>query len=397
MEAKLSKQIKQQQDTERKSFLNLQKREYKLTKEQMKREIDNNTPKKERDDTLRAHKDRLQQRQKEAEERQAKTHKDAMEFELRKFKRRKLMSMHKLMQDQLRDELNKQQTQLEYEHTMLIGHHESTQDLEYKQITAVQKMKDEHLKKQHQTEKENQKEYNAKEEQQLRKKHALEHKQQPRSLKQKELQIRKQFHEAVETQRKQYKALKDHVLANTPKNEQKAVAKKLKEEQVRKLNLLGEQYEASISEMLQQQNMRLDDSQIKDEHELKQRLQQELELLMAYQSKLKMQMEAQHQRERKELEERVSLRRALLEQKMEDERNRFSAERTKMIRALQERQEQEIVMFDKETEQLGLNSIKVAEASCDGSFDDEVSLRGSMISLTQSSSSSSFSTQAYNT
>lgn len=54
-------------------------------------------------------------------------------------------------------------------------------------------------------------------------------------------------------------------------------------------------------------------------------------------------------------------------------------------------------MFDKETEQLGLNSIKVAEASCDGSFDDEVSLRGSMISLTQSSSSSSFSTQAYNT
>lgn len=37
MEAKLSKQIKQQQDTERKSFLNLQKREYKLTKEQMKR------------------------------------------------------------------------------------------------------------------------------------------------------------------------------------------------------------------------------------------------------------------------------------------------------------------------------------------------------------------------
>ncbi|XP_022341554.1 serine/threonine-protein kinase TAO1-like [Crassostrea virginica] len=395
-EAKLAKQIRQQQETERKSFSNLQKREYKLTKEQMKKEIDNNTPKKERDDTLRAHKVRLQQRQKEAEERQANTHKDAMEFELRKFKRRKLMSMHKLMQDQLRDELNKQQTQLEFEHTMLIGHHESTQDLEYKQIAAIQKMKDDHLRKQHQTEKENQKEYNAKEEQQLRKKHALEHKQQPRSLKQKELQIRKQFHEAVETQRKQYKALKDHVLANTPKNEQKPVAKKLKEEQVRKLNLLGEQYEASIAEMLQQQNMRLDDSQIKEEHELKQRLQQELELLMAYQSKLKMQMEAQHQRERKELEERVSLRRALLEQKMEEERNKFSAERTKQIRSLQERQEKEIEKFDEESEQLGLDSAKVAEASCDGSFDDEVSLRGSMISLTPSSSSSSFSSQAYN-
>lgn len=62
--------------------------------------------------------------------------------------------------------------------------------------------------------------------------------------------------------------------------------------------------------------MRLDDSQVAEEHDLKQRLQQELELLMAYQSKIKMQTESQHQRERKQLEERVSLRRALLEQKV---------------------------------------------------------------------------------
>ncbi len=45
-------------------------------------------------------------------------------------------------------------------------------------------------------------------------------------------------------------------------------------------------------------------------------LQQELELLNAYQSKIKMQTDAQHDRERKELEQRVSLRRALLEQKV---------------------------------------------------------------------------------
>lgn len=62
--------------------------------------------------------------------------------------------------------------------------------------------------------------------------------------------------------------------------------------------------------------MRLDDSQLAEEHELKQRLQQELELLMAYQSKIKMQTESQHQKERRQLEERVSLRRALLEQKV---------------------------------------------------------------------------------
>lgn len=45
-------------------------------------------------------------------------------------------------------------------------------------------------------------------------------------------------------------------------------------------------------------------------------LQQELELLNAYQSKIKMQTDAQHEREKKDLEQRVSLRRALLETKV---------------------------------------------------------------------------------
>jgi thousand and one amino acid protein kinase len=42
---------------------------------------------------------------------------------------------------------------------------------------------------------------------------------------------------------------------NTPKQEQKTVIKKLKEEQMRKLAILGEQYENSIADMLQQQNV----------------------------------------------------------------------------------------------------------------------------------------------
>ena len=40
---------------------------------------------------------------------------------------------------------------------------------------------------------------------------------------------------------------------------------------------------------------------------------------MAYQSKIKIQSENQHQREKKQLEERVSLRRALLEQKVNNQ------------------------------------------------------------------------------
>lgn len=62
--------------------------------------------------------------------------------------------------------------------------------------------------------------------------------------------------------------------------------------------------------------IRLDASQEAEARELKKRLQQELELLQAYQSKIRMQTDSQHQREKKQLEERVSLRRALLEQKV---------------------------------------------------------------------------------
>ncbi len=63
--------------------------------------------------------------------------------------------------------------------------------------------------------------------------------------------------------------------------------------------------------------IKLDESQVQEAADSKSRLEQEFELLLAYQSKIKMQTEAQHQRERKQLEERVSLRRALLEQKVE--------------------------------------------------------------------------------
>lgn len=164
------------------------------------------------------------------------------------------------------------------------------------------------------------------------------------------MQIRKQFRETCKIQTRQYKALKAQILSSTSKDEQKTVIKKLKEEQRRKLALLGDQYEQSIAEMLQKQSVntsyffssiivlheminysyilsyvnandlifqiRLDESQELECHRLKERLHYELEILMAYQSKNKMQAEAQRDRERKELEDRVSVRRALLEQKV---------------------------------------------------------------------------------
>lgn len=62
--------------------------------------------------------------------------------------------------------------------------------------------------------------------------------------------------------------------------------------------------------------VRMDETQVNEASELRQQLQQEFELLSAYQSKTRAQLEAQLQRERVDLEQRVSLRRAAIEQQV---------------------------------------------------------------------------------
>nr|CAD7397857.1 unnamed protein product [Timema poppensis] len=138
---------------------------------------------------------------------------------------------------------------------MLLRHHEKTQELEYHQQRAVHQLREDQIHRQHTTELHNQDDYMQLLERELQKKHALELKQQPKSLKQKEMQIRKQFRETCKIQTLQYKALKTQILQSTPKEEQKTVIKKLKEEQRRKLTLLGDQYEQTIAEMLQKQSI----------------------------------------------------------------------------------------------------------------------------------------------
>ena len=74
-------------------------------------------------------------------------------------------------------------------------------------------------------------------------------------LKVKETQILKQFDEAVKIQQQQFKLLKEHRLSSTPKSEQKSVIRLLKEEQKRKMAMLGQQYEETINDMTQHQNV----------------------------------------------------------------------------------------------------------------------------------------------
>ncbi|KAM9853273.1 serine/threonine-protein kinase TAO1 [Aulostomus maculatus] len=364
-EKKFQQHIQSQQKKELNSFLESQKREYKLRKEQLKEELNENqsTPKKEKQEWLSKQKENFQHFQAEEEANLQRRQRQYLELECRRFKRRILIARHNIEQDLVREELNKRQTQKDIEHAMLLRHHESMQELEFRQLNTIQKTRAELIRLQHQTELTNQQEYNKRRERELRRKHVMEVRQQPKSRRSKELQIKKQFQDTCKIQTRQYKVLRNHLLETTPKSEHKAVLKRLKQEQHRKLAILAEQYDHSINEMLSTQALRLDETQEAQYQALRMQLQQELELLNAYQSKIKMQTDAQHDRERKDLEQRVSLRRALLEQKIEEEMLSLQNDRLERIRSLLERQAREIEAFDSESMRLGFSNMVLSNIS----------------------------------
>uniref|UniRef100_A0A8C4HLT7 Serine/threonine-protein kinase TAO3 n=1 Tax=Dicentrarchus labrax TaxID=13489 RepID=A0A8C4HLT7_DICLA len=366
-EKKFQQQIVAQQKKELTTFLDNQKKQYKLCKEKIKEEMneDHSTPKKEKQERLSKHKENMQHSQAEEEAHLLAQQRVFYDRNCRAFKRKVMIKRHDLEQEQIREELNKKKTQKEMEHAMLIRHDESMQELEHRQLKTLQKLRMDLIRLQHQTELENQIEYNNRRERELHRKHVLELRQQPKNLKALELQIKKQFQDTCKVQTKQYKALRHHQMEVTPKAEHKTVLKALKDEQTRKLAILAEQYEQSINEMMASQALRLDEAQEAECQALRQQLQQEMELLNAYQSKIKMQTEAQHERELQKLEQKVSLRRAHLEQKIEEELVSLQKERTDRIKHLLERQEREIDSFDMESMRLGFGNLEKNEAGID--------------------------------
>uniref|UniRef100_A0A674CGJ4 non-specific serine/threonine protein kinase n=1 Tax=Salmo trutta TaxID=8032 RepID=A0A674CGJ4_SALTR len=358
-EKKFQQHILSQQKKELTSLLESQKRQYRQRKDQLKEELNENqsTPKREKQEWLVRQKECLQQLQAEEEAGLLRRQRQYYELQCRQYKRKMLLARHNLEQDLLREDLNKKQTQRDLECAMLLRHHESTQELEFRQLGAVQRTRADLIRTQHQTELTNQMEYNKRREQELRQKHTVEVRQQPKSLKSKELQIKRQFQDTCKIQTRQYKALRNHLLESTPKADHKAVLKRLKEEQTRKLAILAEQYDHSINDMLSTQALRLDETQEAEYQVLRMQLQQELELLNAYQSKIKIHTDSQHEREANDLEQRVSIRRALLEQRIEEEMLSLQNERSERIRTLLERQAREIEAFDSESMRLGFSNM----------------------------------------
>lgn len=81
------------------------KKEYKANKERWKRELsmDESTPKRQRDLTLQSQKDNLKQAEAQEEQRLLRVQKQYIDLEMRKFKRKRMIMLHELENQLLRD------------------------------------------------------------------------------------------------------------------------------------------------------------------------------------------------------------------------------------------------------------------------------------------------------
>ncbi|KAI4815050.1 hypothetical protein KUCAC02_005216 [Chaenocephalus aceratus] len=338
-EKKFQQHIQSQQKKELNSFLESQKREYKLRKEQLKEELNENqsTPKKEKQEWLSKQKENFQHFQAEEEANLQRRQRQYLDLECRRFKRRILIARHNIEQDLAREELNKRQTQKDLEHAMLLRHHESMQELEFRQLNTIQKTRAELTRLQHQTE--------------------LTISRSTTRGGRGNFDVNTLWRSASSPRASSPKSYRSRSSSRTHVRSRPGTGA------APQLAILAEQYDHSINEMLSTQALRLDETQEAQCQGLRMQLQQELELLNAYQSKIKMQTDAQHERERKDLEQRVSIRRALLEQKIEEEMLSLQNERLERIRSLLERQAREVEAFDSESMRLGFSKVVLSNIS----------------------------------
>ena len=68
--------------------------------------------------------------------------------------------------------------------------------------------------------------------------------------------IRRQFQEAVKAQERQYRTHRDEITTRLPKSEQKEALKKLKQDRMRNVAMLAQQYQDTIAEHVEMQSVR---------------------------------------------------------------------------------------------------------------------------------------------
>lgn len=398
-ETRLRNRIEASQVQEMKQLTQQQKKEYMKHKQDFRKLLPDTPP---RSDTIRNQKESLKQQQAEVELLLAKQHQQFLDTEVRKLQRRRLLKLADLEKRQLEEYMDRRQSLLDIKRQMLKRHHDLTRELEERHQQTVHSLRDEQTVKQHQTELASQTEYTSRAYRDLKRKHGLEVKQLPKNLKGEEEELKRHFQNSVKSQQKEYKAKKEQILTRTAKAEQKEALARLKDELGRRLVMLGETYQNTISDLIERENYKVDTSHSNEKMELQQRLEKEEELLLTYQNKIRQQNELHHQREKKELEQKVALRLVLLNQKLDDEETSFAKERVVRSAELLDQQTRRLQDFDLCTTTMGLDLLHIVQTTQDSYRDsyrdeDADSVRGSVQNLAASASMTTFNQSSTDT
>lgn len=93
----------------------------------------------------RSQKEYLKASERQEEQKLVQQQGEYLQLETRKFRRRGLLTYYFKEQTLLKEELIKREQQLEAAHSMLLRHHQLTQDLEYRQQRAIHALKEEQV------------------------------------------------------------------------------------------------------------------------------------------------------------------------------------------------------------------------------------------------------------
>jgi thousand and one amino acid protein kinase len=357
-ELKVQRSLQPTHDAEMKQLLQQQKKDYARMKENLRKGSGN-----ARGDVSRNQKDAYKQQQAKAADALTQRHRQRIETELCIIRRRSMIREAELERTQLEELIVRRREHITLMHKMQLAHHEAIREREQNHLAALQHLRCEQIRAQHDAELTNQREYTKRLQQELNTRHAAAQKQVPKNMKVVEQDLRRQYQESVKAEEKKYRSRRDEIMARLPKTEQRDAIKRLKEERARHIAILAEQFENTLAENLDQQTIHLNTAQTADAAELQRRLQEEADQLTQLQAKALQQIEMQHQRELKELGQKIQIRQTLLDQKQSAEKNAFECECEAQRNDLSRRQQTRLQEFDLRTATAGLDLMHIVEVT----------------------------------
>ncbi|KAL3312639.1 hypothetical protein Ciccas_008770 [Cichlidogyrus casuarinus] len=229
------------------------------------------------------------------------------------------------------------------------------------------------LRHQHDCEQQNQRQMHTKQRQELEKRHAEQKKLMPKNLKAREEQIRKMFRATLNSQKKQYKHLREEQLRSlqssgqgsgrnsmvfgsgtdgTNKAEEQRLLEYLREEEERRQAELHVQYNEAIQLLHEKHRTNASRTQNQEVDEFNERLNSDTKLLVQCHKKQQEEVIKLHEKENQELRKNIRQRKEVLEAAIQAKVATLQAEAETQRKALADQHKEELRLFDLESEKL---------------------------------------------